>query len=162
MTNENGLTAERLRSVLTYDADTGVFRRSVLNRTRYPVGKIAGTPHSSGYIAIGINGKSYKAHRLAWLYVFGEWPTGEIDHINCIKDDNRIANLRVSTRAQNMQNRVAARLDNKLGVLGVSKVGNRYYARIAAGSVQKYLGIHKTIEAAHSAYLQAKGELHGR
>jgi hypothetical protein len=100
------ITAERLRQLLHYDPERGVF--TWLSRpaerswnTRF-AGTRAGTINGLGYVVIGILGRRYKAHRLAWLYVHGEWPGRELDHINCDKSDNRIANLRPATRSQNI------------------------------------------------------------
>lgn len=76
------ITAERLRELLEYDEDTGVFKRKARTSNRISIGDIAGSSDAKGYVCIRVGGKTYKAHRLAWLYVYGEWPTGEIDHIN--------------------------------------------------------------------------------
>jgi hypothetical protein len=151
------LTAQRLREVVEYNAETGVFTRRV-KRGKWPAGAVVGTAHSRGYWVITVDGKIHKAHRLAWLYVYGVWPASEIDHINRIKTDNRIANLREASRSQNTMNRANARTDNKLGVLGVSQVGSRFIARIVLDGEQKYLGMHRTIEAASLAYTSAKQE----
>lgn len=150
--NDKTLTAEALRSRLAYDETSGLFTRVTTTNARHRIGGLAGTLHSKGYWVIGIDGKNYKAHRLAWLYVHGEWPAGEIDHINGDKRDNRIANLRVATRSENTTNRFRARSDNRLGVLGVTQIGNRYIARFK----DRYLGIFKTIDEAHSAYMAAR------
>lgn len=102
------LTAERLRELLTYDPETGEFRWRYTRGCRAR-GQIAGTVTCLGYLTIAIDGRKYKAHRLAWLHVHGEWPYPEIDHINRIKLDNRLVNLRRATRAENNANRVVLR-----------------------------------------------------
>jgi hypothetical protein len=157
--NDKPLTAERLRQVLHYDGSTGVFTRLTAPQPRFPVGSVAGTNHSRGYWVVTVDGRIYKAHRLAWLYAHGNWPDGEIDHINLVKTDNRLSNLRVVTRSENTSNRSRARVDNKLGLLGVSQVGNRYIARIAIGGSQRYLGIFKTPDQAKAAYDTARKAL---
>jgi citrate synthase len=109
------LTAQRLKEVLHYDADTGQFTRLPANGRN---GKhCVGTIHR-GYLIIDISYKKYKAHRLAWLYVHGEWPNDQIDHINGDKVDNRISNLRAATPSQNKQNARKARSDSRSGLIG--------------------------------------------
>jgi hypothetical protein len=94
------LTAERLREILGYDPETGLFTRLV--RTgRIRAGEVAGTAHSRGYRSIVIDGRVYLSHRLAWLYVHGEWPPEQIDHINRNRADNRLVNLRAAKQSQN-------------------------------------------------------------
>ena len=116
---------------------------------------------SNGYLTIFCNGFRYAAHRLAWLYVHGEWPPAHIDHINGIRTDNRISNLRSVTASVNAQNMRRAMKNSKTGVLGVTKCGNRFKAQLAIprGS-NKYLGLFKTIGEAQQAYLDAKRSTH--
>ena len=103
MADHDSITADELRSILHYNPLTGVFtrRESAGNRL---AGSVAGSLSSHGYILIGLLGKRYRAHRLAWLYVYGTWPKHDIDHINRNRSDNRICNLRDVTRQQNMCN----------------------------------------------------------
>jgi hypothetical protein len=104
------ITQELLKSLLTYDPDTGVFTRD---------GKIVRTKNTSGYIQISVKGRKYCAHKLAWVYVYGVYPDGDLDHINRIRDDNRIANLRIATRSLNRLNS-NIRSDNTSGATRVS------------------------------------------
>lgn len=155
------LTAERVRELLHYDPETGVFTWRVSGRGPAKVGSIAGTIHTSkGYRNIWVGG-NYKAHRLAWLYVHGVWPEGQIDHINHIKDDNRIANLREVTNGQNMQNRPHQRNSPSgfKGVLGRTRSG-RWPAKIAANGKQYWLGMFDSPEQAYAAYCEAAARLH--
>ena len=150
--SKNDLTAARLRE-LHYDPETGVF-------THRRTGKPAGNALPDGRLRICVDYRSYKAHRLAWLYVHGDWPNGCVDHINRDPSDNRIANLRDTTKAENTQNVTAARKSSRLGLLGVRKVWRRYAARIKADGQERHLGYYDTPEEAHAAYLGAKRELH--
>jgi HNH endonuclease len=99
------LTAERLKALLHYDPETGEFRWRVQAGARRKIGEIGGAVDRWGYRVIGICGRLYRGHLLAWLFEKGEWPVGELNHINTIKADNRIANLRLATRTQNNGNR---------------------------------------------------------
>ena len=98
------MNQEELREYLSYDKDTGIFKWKIYRRAKAKKNSIAGYLKTNGYIAIKINNKAYYAHRLAWLYVYGELPNREIDHINRIKDDNRIENLRDVKHCINMRN----------------------------------------------------------
>lgn len=156
------LTAEKLRDVMDYEPDTGTLRWRVSLSSRGPVGSKAGVVHRSGYVFVGIDGKKYLAHRLAWLHVHGRWPEKDIDHINGVKTDNRIANLRDVGASVNMQNVRRARADNKSGLLGVrwSQKAKKWGASIGLDGEYKWLGFHSTPEEAHAAYVEAKRRLH--
>ena len=135
------LTQERLKELVHYDSDTGAFTWRI-SRPKALAGAVAGSVHRSGYIQIGVLGKSYGAHVLAWLYVYGTLPALRIDHRNEIKADNRIANLRIATRHENSQNISAANRNNKLGVRGVfwCKHYRRFKAHIEFNGKAKGLG----------------------
>src|SRR4029434_9631151 len=99
------LTAERLREVLTYDPESGLFLWNITTSNRVRAGDIAGnTENHYGYRRIGIDGKLYRGARLAWLYMKGEWPPGRVDHKNRNRIDDRWENLRLCTHAQNVAN----------------------------------------------------------
>lgn len=119
------LSQEYLKSILHYDPETGILSWKV-DRRRVKIGQIAGYL-CLGYVAIGIDGKLYKGHRLAWLYMTGEWPKDEIDHINRTKHDNRWVNLREATKEQNCDNRKGSRLDERVFI---QKINNRYHGHI--------------------------------
>lgn len=154
------LTAERLRELLHYEPETGIFTWLVSNGKRAKVGAIAGTTTSDGYVAIGIGRAQYQAHRLAWLYMTGEWPPHMIDHENTIRTANWWKNLRLATNAQNMQNLRKALPNNKCGMLGVSQRNTTFSAQIKVGGKKHYLGSFDTPELAHAAYLEAKARMH--
>lgn len=128
-------------------------------------GKVAGTIHPEGYVIIGYDYVYVKAHRLAWFYVHGEWPKDEIDHINGIRNDNRIENLRQSTKSQNMQNKKKYSVKSDLpqsiypGVTW-SKVMRKWIARISKDGKKYYLGSFIEPEDAYKVYLENKKKLH--
>lgn len=153
------ITQSELMDLVTYSSITGLFHWKVGRGTNIKAGAEVGSWHSRGYRTACIKGRIYKCHRLAWLYVRGEWPPAEIDHINGIKHDNRIANLRPATRSENMQNMQKPKAGNKAGFRGVSASGRRFMARIVVGGKELYLGTFAAPAEAHEAYLAAK-ELH--
>jgi len=153
------ITADRVREVLRYDANTGVFTWLV-SVGCVKVGDIAGSGDGDGYVAIMIDGRHYKAHRLAWLYVTGELPSLQIDHANGTRDDNRWANLREATQSQNLANS-SRRSDNTSGFKGVGQRRGRWRAQIRKDGRRIHLGTFSTPEAAHAAYLKAANDHHG-
>ena len=155
-----GLTQEALISILFYDQNTGLFTW-LKNTGRAHKGDVAGKPHPCGYVLIGIKGRHYLAHRLAWFYVYGEWPV-EIDHINLIKNDNRIGNLRTATRTQNNMNRLSSKHSTS-GCKGASldRRDGKYDARIRMNGKTYYLGRFSDPEDATKAYHAAAKKLCG-
>lgn len=156
------LTQQRLKELLSYDPETGLFINLTQRRPQAKIGSVAGCKHYSGYIHIKIDNKKYMAHRLAWLYVYGEMPKKELDHINEIKDDNRIVNLRLATHKENGQNVSSPRIDNNSGFRGVSwdKKAKKWCAQIGINGKYKNLGYFVTPEEAYEAYLKAKRKIH--
>jgi hypothetical protein len=150
------MTAEELRNLLSYNPDTGEFIWIVRPSKAVKNGDIAGVIDKRGYRTIGIKGKIYKAHRLAWLYVHGSLPTGLIDHINGDKSDNKIQNLRDVFADGNSQNIRKPNKRNKSGFLGVIFFQNKWRASITVNSKTQWLGDYSTPEEAHAAYLGAK------
>lgn len=159
------LTQERLHSLLRYYKTSGRFVWLVRpSRHVYP-GDTAGSPHSGGYVIIKVDGQGYLAHRLAWFYMLGHWPTPDTDHKNRIRTDNRWKNLREGTRSFNLQNQGKPKSHNRLGVLGVIKTDekwrkSKYKAVIGLNGKNIYLGRFLTPELAHAAYVKAKRKLH--
>ena len=154
----NKLTAEYLRSILDYDPATGIFTRKVSNSNRVKVGDVAGSQSGGGYLNIMVGSRLYKSHRLAWLYVYGVWPKGQIDHVNRVRTDNRIANLRDVSRKQNMQN-ASKRSDNTSGHPGAywDKQKSKWQAQITHNYKSIHLGYFASLEEAISA--RKAGEL---
>ena len=155
------LTQKYLKKVLRYYPGKGVFVRKAQTSPRIKVGDIAGSKHGNGYVHISVGAKQYFAHRLAWLYMTGAWPKGQIDHKNGVRSDNRWSNLRSVSKSENMQNLKRARSDNlSTGVLGVYPHGRKFVTSICLNGKRIYLGLYGSVEEARSAYLKAKLELH--
>lgn len=155
------LTIERLRSVLDYSPDDGRFRWKVHKDTFLRPGDLASTgTNADGYTSIRVDGVAYKAHRLAWFYVHGRWPTEQIDHINGERADNRIANLREAGRPENAKNR-KRNVNNKSGFKGVHPLNGGWAAQIRVNGNRHHLGTFTTPSAAAAAYREAAQRLHG-
>jgi hypothetical protein len=150
------ISLTELRRRLNYDAGTGVFTW----RDGKFAGRLAGSVSVHGYMQTSVFGGVYLQHRLAWLYMTGEWPKHEIDHISGEKADNRWANLRAADSKSNKENRRCANRNSAVGVLGVGKKDGRYRARIMVNRKEVYLGKFDSAEEAHGAYLAAKRRLH--
>lgn len=150
------LTQDRLRYLFTYDSDIGLFTRNV-NINNVKSGTIAGSPSNKGYMRIMADGVRYLSHRLAWLYVYGEFPADQIDHVNGNKADNRLSNLRQATNGENLQN-----YKNRKGTLGTyyHKQFKRWGAQIGKDYRRIHLGLFDTQAEAHDAYTRAKQEIH--
>jgi hypothetical protein len=113
------VTQDEIKNLLFYDAETGLFTWKNPPGKRMKKGDLAGSFDGKGYRRIMINRKKYLLHRVAWLYVYGYWPPKLIDHINRVRDDNRITNLRLADAQLNSQNKSQHR-NNTSGVRGVS------------------------------------------
>jgi hypothetical protein len=154
--NKSSLTQQRLMQAYHYDPETGLFRR-IGSKGPERIGTIPKVK-GNGYLNIGLDYNVYRAHRLAWLYVHGSWPDGQIDHINGDKLDNRISNLRVATTSQNKQNMRKARSDSRSGLIGAtwySKYG-KWRAAIQVDGKKRHLGYFDTAEEAHKAFIEQK------
>ena len=151
------ITQKQLKKILNYNQKTGEFIWNIACKGHFAFSK-AGTIHIKGYIRIRITGKSYLAHRLAWLYVYGKWPIGVIDHIDHNKQNNRIKNLRDTSYAVNQHNQNKAQSNNKLGIRGVilHKPSGTYLARITNAGKTKYIGYFLSKDLAYRAYLKEK------
>lgn len=157
---KKNLKLDDLKKALIYDTNTGLFIWSAPKK-KVVVGAVAGSLQPTGYIAIKLNGVAYLAHRLAWFYVHGKWPLDQIDHINGVRDDNRLSNLRESTRSQNHQNKIAP-CTNTSGAKGVSwsKKDGAWRARVKLEGKEHFLGNFSTVEAASAAAIQGRERLH--
>ncbi len=141
---------------LSYDKKTGIFTWN-LNGTRgIKAGDVAGSKSSDGYIMLSIKGKKILAHRVAWLFVYGELPIGNLDHKNRNKSDNRIENLRSATYEQNAQNR-SKNSRNTSGYKGVTwhKRDKRWQSAITVKGKVMHLGYYTNAKDAHASYVEA-------
>ncbi len=141
---------QELTDVLSYNPTTGEFHWTV-RRGKVKAGDRAGTLDKEGYRILRFKGKAYKAHRTAYFFVHGEWPTDEIDHLNGIKDDNRIDNLRDVSRQVNSENRLGK---------GIEASGTKFRAYIRVAGKLQWLGKFATAAEATARYVSAKQELH--
>lgn len=160
--NTKKLTAERARELLAYDEESGGLTRKVSLTNSVKIGATAGSVNKKGYVALCVDGKYYLAHRVVWLMAYGEWPKDQIDHINGIKTDNRLSNLRVVCNTINTQNKLKPSAKNSSGLLGVSWMNSakKWRAQIQVQGKVKYLGLFTDKNEAHEAYLAAKRQYH--
>lgn len=154
------ITAHRLKELFEYSPETGEFIRIKKTSSKTHIGTVAGTVNHHGYVIICIDYKLYSAHRLAWLYMTGEWPKEEVDHIDGHRSNNRFVNLRDVSVSMNRQNRRAADRKSKSGLLGVNTNKYSWAARIKVDGKKISLGSYPTPELAHAAYVEAKRKLH--
>lgn len=161
---ESALTLGRLKFLLAYEPETGLFRWKNYTKGKRPIkiGALAGCKNNVGYIKLSIDNQYFLAHRVVWFYVTGKWPQDKIDHINCNRSDNRFSNLRDIKHWQNIIRQSVHK--NSKFPKGVTKNGNRFCARISVhgGPRYKWLGNFRTIEEAEAAYIKASLEIHGR
>lgn len=141
---------------LSYDPGTGDFVW-ITNRRRALSGQAAGSIGADGYRRIKFAKRAWSAHRLAWLFVYGEWPQKCIDHINNVRSDNRIENLRLAEYWQNAVNTARSGASR-----GVTCRNGKYIAQITAARSYYHLGVFDTLEEAHAAYIGASRVLHGK
>jgi hypothetical protein len=148
---------KKLREVVSYNPLTGKFTWTFSQTNAAP------RQCSGEYIHIRIEGRLYRAHRLAFLWMNGQWPKGKVDHKDRDRSNNRWSNLREANHAQNMRNS-KIRSDNKSNMKGVSwhKSSKKYRAQIRTDQGRLHLGVFDTAEAAHQAYKIASTKYHGQ
>jgi hypothetical protein len=152
----NHVTVNRLKELLDYDMDTGIFTWKVSRKRLAAIGSIAGATNGSGYRQISIDGTVYLSHRLAWLYCFEEWPK-LVDHINRDRTDNRISNLREVTQSLNIHN--SKDRPSKSGFRNARKVGDRFQSEIKVNGKSIHLGMYDTAEEASNAAKEYREKL---
>lgn len=151
---EHDLTLDVLRQTLAYDESTGIFSRIDMSR------KVVGRISTKGYRQISVNYTRVMAHRLAWFMTHGQWPDGQIDHINQNKDDNRLSNLRLASNKQNAEN-ITMFKHNKSGRRGVrwASRNGKWIAEIKHMKKNRHLGLFENIVDAVAARMRAEREL---
>ena len=156
------ITQDRLKELVTYDPETGIFMRKVRTSNRVDMAKPMGTVDTYGYLWCSLDGKAFRLHRLAMIYVYGSVHYGDVDHINMDRKDNRISNLREVSRSVNMQNKHAASANNKTGYVGVcfDSRRNKYTAQIRINGKNTHLGMFDSPDIAHAEYVKAKRNFH--
>lgn len=154
------LSRERLVDLISYEPITGIFTWRVAPRGVKP-GKPCGHLTAHGYLTIRIDKRPYYAHRLAWLYMTGEWPSAEVDHINRNSADNRWANLRSADRRGNVANRTRRR-DNRSGHKGVYLArSGRFTAQVRINGKAVHLGTFDTAAEATAKRDEVARQLYG-
>jgi len=155
------LTQDRLKELLHYDPDTGLFTRMKTVSGNSKKGTFAGRINAHGYVQISVDYTRHSGHRLAWLYVYGEFPPGDLDHINRDRSCNQIANLRLCTRSGNNQNQGFS-LKNTSGFKGVTwhKGLQKWQAQIQINHKNMHLGVFGEISDAASVRRAAESKYH--
>lgn len=174
MTKRSLPTPEELRQLLRYDPETGKLYWKPRPDSSFATLNAAGVWNArfcgkealacvdDGYRTGFLKGRRVRAHRIAWAIYYGEYPENQVDHINRVRSDNRICNLRASSGSENQWNTVT-RSSSKSGLKGVRRNGStgRWMARITVNGDRKYLGNFESAEAAHAAYCAAAQKYHG-
>ena len=158
---DSTLTQSRLKEILHYDQVTGIFVWKTAKKYGLKIGSVAGIKNAQGYTTIQIDEIKYKAHRLAWLYCYGEFPKKNIDHINKIRNDNAITNLREANHSENGQNRSISK-SNTSGFRNVSYSKNwkKWYCYLRLKGKVVYSCHFDSAEEASKAVEEKRQELY--
>ena len=161
MSKPGCLTAERLRELLAYDPETGIFTWKTTMGSRAVAGQQTDSLDDHGYVRIRVDKRLYRAHRLAVLYMSGSFPPADVDHINLNRADNRWKNLRNATRTINARN-TSLRSDSTSGAKNVSwhKASGKWLVNIAVEGKSKYIGVFADKEIAAQAAAEARRKYH--
>ena len=154
------LTQAKLKEILEYNPETGEFRWKINQNSNAMAGAVAGSYDTNGYCRVRVFRKLHMVHRLAWLYMTGEWPERQIDHDNTVRSDNRWKNLRAATQAQNSQNS-GARTAPRLKGVTWNKKEQRWLVRIDSNGVRHNGGYHDALLDAAAAAISLRRRLHG-
>lgn len=165
MKARNDLTADYVRSLLSYDPDTGMLTRRPTGDAKYDgrwANKLAGNINPAGYWVVCINSRQYLAHRIIWLIIHGRWPSEQIDHINEIKTDNRLINLREATQSLNLANIIRKTTRYLKGTRPVKCSSYESWAAyIVVNKKTIHLGVYPTELEAHRAYYEEAKRVYG-
>ena len=155
------ITQQELKALLRYDPATGKFFRLVRTSNSIKVGETAGSIDVYGHRVISLNGRSWRAGRLAFLYMTGRLPQGDVDHKNRDRADDSWGNLREATRSQNLANKLKS-ASNTSGLKGVSRLpSGRWRASMSINNKHALLGVYDCRAAAYLAYVVETHKVHG-
>jgi hypothetical protein len=156
------ITKEYLDTLFRYSFDDGILTWAVKRRGTKGIGNEAGSLRKNGYVQINIDGKLYFAHRLIWMLATGEWPKKELDHINGVRSDNRLENLREADAFQNHQNQKRPS-NNKSGTKGVcwNVSSGKWSCFVAINGKSKYWGSFTLKEDAEARVKSVRESIHG-
>lgn len=162
MIADENLNFDLAVQIFIYDAESGILKWRKGRGNKSGAGAIAGSINSGGHLCLKFKGKGYLVHRIAWLIHFGQWPEHQVDHVNRIKTDNRIINLRAATSTENKRN-TGLRRDNTSGCKGVCwhKDKGKWFAIVRINNKQKHLGYYDDIELADLVAKEARSKFYG-
>lgn len=163
MVDCNSVSALRLRELFSYDPNTGVIAHGPLCSKRHMIGKQVKNCSAKGYLRAYVDGEYMYAHRVAWAHYYGEWPNGQIDHIDGNRGNNAISNLRdvsPEINAQNLHNPKRNNLKSRFLGVGATRTKGKFHSMIQFGNTVKYLGRFDSEEEASAAYVAAKRKYH--
>jgi hypothetical protein len=153
---KDNINPVELIKVFDYDPETGIIKWGYYPPRGTNPGVVAGRILNTGYVQITLHGKSYQAHRIAWAMHYREWPTNVLDHINGIRNDNRISNLRLSSDRDNQCNQIKHRNGGLVGATKVVGCKNRWKAKIKIDGVCVHIGSYDSEKEASMAYFERK------
>lgn len=155
-------TLAEFQELLSFDSDAGTFQWKVNRGGAVRAGDAAGTVNKEGYVRILVAKRSYLAHRLAWLFVHGEWPSGMLDHANLNRRDNRLSNLRIADLTLNAAN-TPLRRDSTSGLKGAywNRRAGKWQSSIKVRGKSHHLGMFASKHEAHQAYVTAANKFFG-
>lgn len=149
---ERDISAQRLRELFLYEDDSGILRHRTNKKGRAIEGSVAGHIRKNGYVMVKADSGIFRAHRVIWAIVYGEWPKMWLDHINGIRSDNRISNLREVSPSENNHNFPVHRSGRLVGAI---PRGSRWLSQRTINGRSVVLGYFNTADEAHQAYLRA-------
>ena len=155
---DKSISQTRMQELFEY-RNGELYRKVAIKNTK--IGDKAGSAHTEGYLQIGIDGKTYKLHRVIFLMHYGYLPD-EVDHKDTDPSNNKIENLRPASRANNAKNRAIGK-NNTSGYKGVSwsKAANKWKVEVSVNGKRKYIGVFKDLEQANLIAQKVRIKYHG-